>query len=254
MAETITLGEGATAVTAYLSRPRVQIRGAVIVVHEVWGLVPHITDVADRFAAEGYLALAPDLLGLAGLSPDVSGELQGAMFNPDAEARAAAQPQLRAMTSPVHSPEFAATALAGMRECFDYLAAQMEVRGRIGVVGFCLGGTQAFSLAVAEPRLRAAVPFYGRADFDAEQLRGIRCPILAFYGKEDARLMDGLAGLTADMGKAAVDFRPRVYPDCGHAFFNDSNPFTYNGPAATQAWAETLGFLAQTLREPEPGR
>lgn len=251
MAETIALGEGATAVTAYLSRPHGQLRGAVIVVHEVWGLVKHITDVADRLAAEGYLALAPDLVHLAGLNPDVSGELQRAMFNPDAEARSAAQPQLRALTSPLRSPEFAATALGALRECFDYLTAQEQVDGRIGVIGFCFGGTQAFSLAVAEPRLRGAVPFYGHADYDADQLRSIACPILAFYGEEDTRLMDGLAELTAAMGKAAVDFRPRVYPDCGHAFFNDSNVFAYNESAAGQAWAETLGFLAQTLRDPE---
>ena len=59
--------------------------------------------------------------------------------------------------------------------------------------------------------------------------------------------MDGLTGLTDRMAEAAVDFRPRVYPDCGHAFFNDSNPFAYNEQAARAAWAETLGFLAQTM-------
>ena len=247
MSETIHLGDGDTAVSAYLSEPRGTPRGALIVVHEVWGLVPHTKDVADRFAAEGYVALAPDLFSVAGLTADVSGELQRAMFNPDERIRTEAQPRLRAQMSPTRSPEFAAGALARVRECFDYLAAREDVGGRVGIVGFCFGGTQAFALAVAEPRVRAAVPFYGHAEYDATALRGIGCPILAFYGENDTRLMDGLTGLTDRMAEAAVDFRPRVYPDCGHAFFNDSNPFAYNEQAARAAWAETLGFLAQTM-------
>ena len=158
MSETIHLGDGDTAVSAYLSEPRGTPRGALIVVHEVWGLVPHTKDVADRFAAEGYVALAPDLFSVAGLTADVSGELQRAMFNPDERIRTEAQPRLRAQMSPTRSPEFAAGALARVRECFDYLAAREDVGGRVGIVGFCFGGTQAFALAVAEPRVRAAVP------------------------------------------------------------------------------------------------
>jgi carboxymethylenebutenolidase len=238
---------------AYLSEPQEPPRGALIVVHEVWGLVPHIKDVADRFAAEGYLAVAPDLLGDAGVTPDVSGELQRAMFSPDERVRTEAQPQLRERMSPTRSPEFAAGALARVRECFDYLTDREDVGGRIGIVGFCFGGTQAYALAVAEPRLRAAVPFYGHADYDVDRIRGIACPVLAFYGEKDSRLMDGLAALTDRMAEAAVDFRPRVYPDCGHAFFNDSNQFAYNEQAASQAWAETLGFLAQTMRQEATG-
>ena len=168
---------------AYLSEPQGTPRGALIVVHEVWGLVPHIKDVADRFAAEGYLALAPDLLGDAGVTPELSGELQRAMFNPDERARTEAQPLLRARMSPMRSPAFSANALARVRECFDYLAAREDTGGRVGIVGFCFGGTQAYALAVAEPRLRAACRSTAMPTYDPRQLRGIGCPILAFTAR-----------------------------------------------------------------------
>ena len=232
---------------AYLSTPSGTASGAIILVHEVWGLVEHVKDVADRFAAEGYLVLAPDVLAGTGMTPEIAAELQLGLFNPDPRARNAAQPRLRELMAPIRAPQFAASALVSLRECFDYLVGQGGVGGRIGVVGFCFGGTQSFSLAVHEPRLRAAVPFYGHADFTLEQLRDIRCPVLAFYGERDTGLIEGLPALTRAMGDAGVDFRPQVYPDCGHAFFNDSNPFAYNADAAALAWPATLDFLAETL-------
>ena len=91
------------------------------------------------------------------------------------------------------------------------------------------------------------MPFYGHADFTLEQLRGIRCPVLAFYGERDTSLIDGLPALTQAMGDTSVDFRPHVYPACGHAFFNDTNPFAHNADAAALAWPATLGFLAEAL-------
>lgn len=162
-------------------------------------------------------------------------------------ARAAAQPRLRELMNPMRSPEFAATSLAALRECFDHLASQQGIDGRIGAVGFCFGGAQTFSLAVAEPRLRAAVSFYGRGDFGIDQLRAIRAPILAFYGERDAGLVGTLDELTRAMGAAGVDFQPHVFPHCGHAFFNDTNPYSYDSDAAYTAWSEALGFLQRSL-------
>ena len=144
----------------------------------------------------------------------------------------------------MQAPDFGATTLAAVRQCFDYLAGNTAVDGRIGVTGFRFGGSYSFSLAVAEPRLRAAVLFYGHGDFTAEQLRGIAAPVLAFYGGHDERLMATLPELRKAMAEAGADFTAVVYPDAGHAFFNDTNKWTYREDDSDDAWSRTLEFLA----------
>lgn len=247
MGEMIETGTGASAVHSYVSRPEGDIKGGVVVIHEAWGLVGQIRSVADRFAAQGYLAAAPDLLGENGITDDVATELGEQLFNPDPEQRHAAQPKLRALMSPFRSPDFSAAASARVQSCFDYLASSPGVSGRIGVVGFCMGGTFALSLAVREPRLKACVSFYGRADYSVAELAAIRCPVLAFYGDQDTDLVETLPDLGAAMTEAGVDFTADVYPGTGHAFFNDANRFAYGKDAADDAWARTLEFLAQSL-------
>ena len=103
------------------------------------------------------------------------------------------------------------------------------------------------SLAVAEPRLKLAIPFYGHSDANAQALRAITCPVRAFYGANDERLIAGLDDLRARMKEAQVDFEAQVYPDCGHAFFNDSNKFAYNASAASAAWVRVCALLAEQL-------
>lgn len=244
-------GTGQGTVSVYRSEPSggVSLAGAVIVVHEVWGLVEQVTGVADRLAAEGYLVLAPDLFAVLGLPRGEIAELQNAAFNPDQEERTRVQPRLRELLTPLSSPELSARSLAQLRSCVDTLLAEPGVNGRVAIVGFCFGGTQCFTLAVHEPRLRAAVPFYGHAQFTVAELAGIRCPIQAFYGENDARLMNQLPEFRRQMQEAGIDFRAEVFPDCGHAFFNETNPFAYNADAATRAWQRTLEFLAEALRD-----
>lgn len=239
------LGNAATSVQAYVSEPAAAPRGGLVVVHEVWGLVPHTKDVADRFSAEGYVAVAPDLLSGAGGVPDLSGELQEAAFDP--QQRSNAQPRLRKHMAPIRAPEYAKHALAALRVCFDHLEGLPGLAGRVAATGFCLGGTYTFSLAVAEPRLRAAVPFYGHADFRDAELRAINCPVLAFYGAQDSALIEELPGLKRQMRAAGVDFEAVVYPGTGHAFFNDTNKYTYNAEAAEDSWRRTLAFLDRSL-------
>ncbi len=243
----MTLGNAETSVQAYVSEPAGTPKGGLVVVHEVWGLVGHTRDVADRFAAEGYLAVAPDLLSGAGGVPDLSGELQEAAFDP--QQRSNAQPRLRKHMAPIRSPEYAKHAVAALHVCFDHLEGVAGLTGRVAATGFCLGGTYTFSLAVAEPRLRAAVPFYGHAEFKDAELRAINCPVLAFYGQQDAALMEELPGLKVRMRAAGVDFEAVVYPGAGHAFFNDTNKYTYNAEAAADSWTRTLAFLERSLEE-----
>lgn len=241
----MTLGNAATSVHAYVSEPAGTAKGGLVVVHEVWGLVNHTKDVADRFAAEGYLAVAPDLLTGAGGTADITGELQEAAFDP--QQRSNAQPRLRKHMAPIRSPEYAKHAVAALRACFDHLEGVPGLSGRVAATGFCLGGTYTFSLAVAEPRLRAAIPFYGHAEFRDPELRAIKCPILAFYGEQDTALMEELPGLKRRMRAAGVDFEAVVYPAAGHAFFNDTNKYTYNAGAAADSWARSLAFLDRSL-------
>lgn len=229
----------------YRAEPAGAARGAVIVIHEIWGLNAHTRDIADRFALEGYLAVAPDLMGLAGLDAVLLAELGERRADPAAMAEV--QPLIRAATAPMNSPEMAARTRAGVAEVFGHLNSTPEGAGRTAVVGFCFGGTYSFALAVEEPRLAAAVPFYGHAAYSAAELAAVECPVLAFYGEDDARLVAALPELTDHMQKAGVDFRSTVFPGAGHAFFNDSNPLMYRAEPSRVAWQKTLEFLAQEL-------
>jgi carboxymethylenebutenolidase len=177
----------------------------------------------------------------------VAGEVLRALADPDPEQRSKVQPRLRHITSPLHSPEFADKAIAALRTCFDHLEGVPGLAGRVAVTGFCFGGGYSFALATKEPRLRAAVPFYGSSDFTVEELVRINCPVLAFYGEQDAALVDMLPELKRRMAAAKVDFHAVVYPGTGHAFFNDSTPVRYNADAAGDAWNRTLAFLDRNL-------
>jgi len=236
--------EGLGDLTTYVAEPAGESRGAVLVIHEVWGLVDHTKSVADRFAAEGYLALAPELLADS-IDTQAAGLLQEDLFNP--EKRNAAQPKLRELMTPLSNPEFGEKTMARLQACFDYLYSQPETKGNVAVVGFCFGGTYSFSLAVAEPRLKLAVPFYGHTNHSVDELRQTRARVRAFYGERDERLIESLPELREHMAEAGVDFDATVYPDCGHAFFNDTNRFAYNKAAAEAAWKKTLGYLSETF-------
>jgi carboxymethylenebutenolidase len=130
----------------------------------------------------------------------------------------------------------------------DALAREPGVDGRIGVIGFCFGGSYAFALAVADDRIRAAVPFYG-APPSAEEMSSIKCPVFALYGEEDENLVKDLPQLREQMEAAGVDFRVKVYDHAGHAFFNDQNERQRELEAAADAWPRVLDFLAESLAE-----
>src|ERR1700733_7759500 len=183
--------------SAYRAEPVGELRGALIVIHEIWGLVDHIKDVAERYAAEGYLVIAPDILSRGGITPAVGLEISKLMAGSD-EERTKAQPLMREKMAPVNVPEYAAWAVGALRSVVDYLEAQPGVDGRIGVLGFCFGGSYSFALAAADRRIRGAVPFYGSPPQSAE-LAHLDCPVLALYGESDERLMQSLPEVTQRM-------------------------------------------------------
>lgn len=231
--------------TVYRAEPTGPIRGGLVLIEEIWGLVPHIEAVADRFAAEGYLVLAPELLGDL-LGAENGQELMEARNDPDEARRTAVQPRLRELFSGMRDPGFAAGAVARLRTVVDALEAEPGVDGRIAVAGFCFGGTYAFALAAADPRIRAAAPFYGSAPA-AEDVARIGCPVHAFYGRHDTALIEALPEVERVFADAGRDLTTTVYPDAGHAFFNDTNPHAYRAEDAADAWARTTAFLEQHL-------
>ena len=231
---------------AYLAVPENEIKGGILVIHEVWGLDDHIKSVADRLANEGYLALAPDLLAGSDLEVERLRDLKDSLFDP--EQRSAAQPQLRKLMAPMQNPDFGKATKSKTVQCFDYLYHLPEVRQSVAVIGFCFGGTYSYILAVNEPRLQLALPFYGHADFLTEELKKIACPIRAFYGEKDKGLAEQMEKLPPKMKAADVDFEQKIYTDCGHAFFNDTNKFTFNRAAATDAWEQSLAYLTKYVK------
>ncbi|MBK4347573.1 dienelactone hydrolase family protein [Lacisediminihabitans changchengi] len=239
--------------SAYIAEPPAEFsgapRGAVIVIHEIWGLVEHITDIADRYAAEGYLVLAPDILSAIGIEAQVGAELFAIRNSPDERVRTEGQPRLREAFSSLSAPGYAAWAVDALTKAVDYLERQPGVEGRIAVTGFCFGGTYSFALAAADPRVKAAIPFYGTAPAP-EDIAKITAPIRAFYGVHDPALIDKLPEVRRQMTDAGVDFQATVYDDAGHAFFNDTNPSTYRAADAADAWAKSNAFLAETLDHP----
>ena len=238
----MTLNTSKGDLTAYLARPDKIVRGAIIVVHEVWALNDHTKDIADRFAKEGYIALAPELLS-GTIDVKAIAPFQLDYFDP--EKRNEVQPKLREKMTPIHNPAFAEDTLTRLDACFEHLYAMEEAHERIAIVGFCFGGTQSYGMAVREPRLKLALPFYGHCNYSVDELRMITCPVRAFYGANDEGLMGSLPDVQKRMADAGVDYEAKVYPDCGHAFFNDTNKFAYNESAATDAWQRSLDYLAQ---------
>jgi len=245
MGKDILVENGEHKIPAYLSRPEGAIKGGLIVIEEIWGLTDHIKDICNRFSKEGYLVLSPNLLSDTNIESLVTPQTAEDLFNP--ETRNAIQPKLREIMAPIQSPEFGQAAKQKLAESYAYLNKLLGASSNIAVVGFCFGGTYSFQLAINEPRLKAALAFYGNSSYSSQEIQKINCPILAFYGEHDERLIDQLPKLKEEMTKLGKNFTPVIYENCGHAFFNDTNRYAYNEEAATDAWVKTLDFLKRSL-------
>ncbi len=245
MTGTTTLTADGDTFDVHVAHPAGPPRGALVVIHEIWGLVPHIVAVADRLAGEGYVVAAPDILSHAGVAPALGEELFEIMTGGAEGRRVAAQPLMREAMSGRRAPHYADWAVSALRATVDLLAGEPGVDGRIGVTGFCFGGTYTFLLAASDDRIRAAAPFYGTAPAP-ERMATIDAPVLALYGAHDPALIDALPQVRADMAAAGVDFETVVYPDAAHAFFNDTGR-RYDADAAADAWRRVTGFFAERL-------
>jgi carboxymethylenebutenolidase len=226
--------------TEYLTYPSVSDQGSVrgyfampahpqgklpgvLVYSENRGLNPYIEDVARRLAAEGFLAFAPDALSPMG-------------GYPGDEEKAA---QLFATLDPKKRSDDLIAAYA-------FLASRPECNGAIGAVGFCFGGGIVNMLAVREPKLAAAVPFYG-VQPSAADTASIKAPLLIHYAGLDTRIDSGWPAWKAALDANHIRYQQYTYPDVNHGFHNDTTP-RYDEAAAKLAWSRTIAFFNQHLR------
>ena len=243
----ITIETGRGTCTAHLALPQGEGKyPGLILIEEIWGVDAHMKNVAQRFAQQGFIVLAPELLPdetLAVVLKDPNLKID--LFTP--EKREALQPVLRDAMAPMSQPEFAEATIEKLRACVDYLVAHAQGNGKVGSIGFCFGGTYSLQLAIQDPRLDACVVFYGQAPEPLDQVASVACPVLDFAGEKDERVMAKIHDLQAAMKEHDHDFELVVYPGVGHAFFNDTNPRTYNEKVATDAWDKSLAFLHKHL-------
>ncbi len=252
------------AVPAFLARPPGKGRWpAVIVIHEIFGLVDHTKDVARRFAREGYVAFAPHLFGTPDLAsvltPEKVRKAMALMYRLPRRDPELAKEKIAELPEPDRTQvgETVGLLLAGLpRDRFvrdlvagaGYLRRQPFVRGdRIGCVGFCFGGGLSIRLACAAD-VAACVIFYGENPPRIEDLANVQGPVLGLYGGEDTRINAGLDALAKAMATYKKDFEMRIYPGAGHAFFNDSAPERYHEASAVDAWDRVLRFYRRTLQ------
>src|SRR5262245_35060652 len=208
---------------AYLATPASGKGPGVLVIQEWWGLVPHIKTVCDRFAAEGFSALAPDMYhGQTANEPDAAGKLFMALNIAQAEKDLSGAAK--------HLAEHSSTS-------------------KLGAVGFCMGGQLALFAGCIDPRIGAVVDFYGihpNVKPDYSKLRG---PVLGLFAEKDAFVTPQTAReVDAAIKKAGKSSEIHIYPGVDHAFFNDENKGAYNKAAADDAWRRTLGFFRQHLK------
>ncbi len=200
----------------------------VIVVHEVYGLSPWIRSVADQLAAEGFLAIAPDLL--------TTKNIPGAPLDPEPQAAIAA---VRALNADDVHRQISAVA--------QYAMALPAAAPRYGIVGFCWGGGVSFEHAVRAPSLGASAVYYGVSPAPA-RLASVRAPVLGLYGADDARVNQTVPPADSAMKAMGKTYRPILYEGAGHGFLRQQDGREgKNLAAARAAWPETISWFRAHL-------
>lgn len=209
----------------YLASPaREGLFPGVVIIQEWWGLVPHIQDVSNRFAREGFVALAPDLYhGQVADEPD--------------EARKLAMELDRAR---------AVGEIVAAIQCLRELESISPKK--IGVVGWCMGGWLAIATAAANSHVGAVVVFYGNPG-DLSFVPKIQAPLLGLYGEHDHGIpVDLVRSFESALNEHGIVNEIYIYPNAQHAFFNDTRKEIYSPDAAQDAWTRTLDWFRQYLR------
>lgn len=216
------LGDG----RAYLSVSATGTGPGVIVLQEWWGLVPHIMDVADRFAAAGFTALAPDLYnGESTQEPDEAATLMQALNIGQTEIT--------------------------LRKSIEILQAHPSVQPThgVGVIGFCMGGQLALFAACENPAVRATACYYGVHPAVQPNYKGLNGPVLGIFAENDPYVGPAaVKQLDAELNEVGKPHQFVIYPDTQHAFFNDTRKEVYDPEASSDAWRKTLDFFKKQLQ------
>ena len=216
-------------IPAYLSIPKKKsiAPGAVLVIHEVFGLNDHIKSIADRISNEGYVALAPNFFVRASDPPPK-----------DATDMAA----LRKAASSIPNE----VAIKDMQAGLDYLKTVKSARPRFASIGFCMGGGFSYQIATHTKDLAGAVIFYGRTPL--ELVPQVSCPLLCSFGSLDTGIPpEQIKAFEDALKKAGKQADIKVYEGAKHGFFNNTRPEAYNAEAAADSWQRALKFFHEHL-------
>ncbi len=225
MGENVEFKSNGQSANGYLAIPASGSGPGVIVIQEWWGLVDHIRDVCDRFAAEGFVALAPDLYhGKTTKSPDEAGKMMMALRIDEAEK--------------------------DLSSAIDFVVNHKATTStKVGVVGFCMGGALSLYAATKNSNVGACVVYYGIHPNVKPDLNNLLSPVLGIYAENDGfvtpAVVHELERKLDELGKSK-EFH--IYPNTDHAFFNDSRPEVYDAEASADAWKRTLEFLRANVR------
>ncbi|MBB5870378.1 carboxymethylenebutenolidase [Allocatelliglobosispora scoriae] len=226
MGELVSFPSNGGTAEGYLALPASGNGPAVVVIQEWWGLVPHITALADRFAEAGFVALAPDLYhGTSTTEPDEAGKLMMGLAIPQA-----------------------AKDIAGAAA---YLAGLPETTGGVGTVGFCMGGSLALWSGTLSPEIKATVGFYPAVPWERmspEWSNYTGKAALIHCSEEDGTsAAPGITLAAEAIGEAGASVTVYDYPGTHHAFVNDDRPEVFDRDAAAVSWARTIDFLRTRL-------
>lgn len=211
-------------VKAILAKPKDKKNlGAVVVIHENRGLNPHMIDVTKRIANEGFIALGIDALSPFGGTP-------------------ADEDKGRDLIGKLDAGKNLQNYLKGL----EYLRGRADGNGKTGCVGFCWGGALANNLAVSDPKLLAAVAYYGTQP-KAEEASKIKASVMLHYAGLDERVNAGIPAYEQALKQNNIDYKLFIYEGVNHAFNNDTSPTRYDETAAKLAWQRTINLFKQKL-------
>ena len=200
----------------------------VLVIHEIFGLSSWIRSVADQLAADGFIAIAPDLLTMKNLPS-----------GPDSVVAPLAQAAIRTLDPVWVQRQISAAAQYGM--------SLPAAENKYGIVGFCWGGAASFAHAVYSPRLGASVVYYGTSPKTAD-LGSVRAPVLGLYGGNDNRVNATIAPADSALRALGRTYVPTIYPGAGHGFLRQQTGMDGANMAATRAaWPATIAWFKKSL-------
>ncbi len=227
MGEKVTFASNGSTCEGYLATPRTGSGPGVVLIQEWWGLVPHIEDVAERFAAAGFVTLAPDLFhGVQTSEPDEAGKLMMGM-----------------------AMDTAAKDIAGAA---SYLAGRDDTTGPgVGTVGFCMGGSLALWSATLSDHVVAAVGFYPAVPWERmsptwSNYAG-KAALIHCSEADGTSAAEGIQQAVQAIEGAGGSVEVHDYPGTDHAFFNDQRPEVYAEEASRAAWDRTISMLRTRL-------